>query len=562
MSLTPEQYQRVCIELYSPLSGPQKETLRKAILKAFPEPDDLEMHAEDIDIEPHHYVVNNDTYKKRVHRLLKWAEGNNKLIALLNKLIIENLDNLDLQGEIEQYSVHHLTQCSGIGGLTPETYSKLVQLHQQIEHWEAVLHGCQQTSSEIDAHRPDIVASLSGDEFAPLFKWLLVLRYWLLSLPSVETDQYCLLQFLEHLQRSPKALTHMGHKALTHCLESVQTELGYQSSGPSDSFPVETRISDYRVHGYCVIDIEDFAMTAGKLRYAAWLDVQVWAGDHCLPELGEREPLEQSSDDVAAFHDAGESSTTDCWTPQFEIIQQKLPGWIQRVNDHLLKVCTHIQSVSGCAELPKQSMTIEFCLPWKLLIESVDAWPWISSLGEQTMLGRKHRVVVRSQDRVYNREGLLLQLQKVPEPLSIEQWKQKIDVVKNFQGLRQGDFEQIAQDFRQREHLGLALTCPFCMKQHRAERGKLLASLLAAGVPIVVWSRDPAIRGLSGKLKDLLTREVFVENDRFNFDILLQEVHQQRRGRSRWGAHLALWCDEQPRIVALNQVLEKGQLRA
>ena len=85
--------------------------------------------------------------------------------------------------------------------------------------------------------------------------------------------------------------------------------------------------------------------------------------------------------------------------------------------------------------------------------------------------------------------------------------------MKNFNCLKQGDEVQLADNFSQKQLLGLALTCHFCISQHRAEREKLLAALMLAGVPIVVWSRDHTISRLSSTLKTLLTKETLLENE-------------------------------------------------
>ena len=64
-------------------------------------------------------------------------------------------------------------------------------------------------------------------------------------------------------------------------------------------------------------------------------------------------------------------------------------------------------------------------------------------------------------------------------------------------------------------------------------------------------------------LKTLLTKDTLVENERFNFDKLIHEVHVRRlkSSKSRLEEHLALWCDEQSRILELNKILERGKCR-
>ena len=224
--------------------------------------------------------------------------------------------------------------------------------------------------------------------------------------------------------------------------------------------------------------------------------------------------MEQSfNEGPAQSHTPATTSEADCCTPQLKTIQDKLPGWIQQIENYVAKICGELQRSYGCPNFPHSMITIEFCLPWKLLIESVDAWPWQTFSPQPIMLGRVHRVVVRSGDRIHNNGGALRYLSVVPEPLSIEQWKKSVDVVKNFNCLKQGDEVQLADNFSQKQLLGLALTCHFCISQHRAEREKLLAALMLAGVPIVVWSRDHTISRLSSTLKTLLTKETLLENE-------------------------------------------------
>lgn len=506
-------------------------------------------------------IVEKGTGEEMVFDLLVRMESETRLVELLNTLAIDNPDNGQLQEELEQYSASFLEQVSELGGLSAITFTRLVQLHQHIQTWEIVISCCQLVSSEIDAHGPEVVVSLTGDKFATVFKWLIVLRYWVYSLTSVEPDQYCLLQFLTYVKESPDALAPSGHPLLTECIETLQTELGCELTVPSPPLPLIDEQADYKVHGYCVIDIAGIDLRTKKLNYSAWVDIQVFAGGQHLTELRTKKELEYSLEPSLP---ATATSQADGSVPPLQIIQDKLPDWIQQVDDRVLEVCRKIRKSQDSSRLPPSDITIEFCLPGALLIEGVDAWPWQTFYQQQTILGRAHRVVVRSHDRIHNHGQLLRKLSAVPEPLSIEQWKECVDVVKNFQCLKRGDTEQIAQELRQKEHLGLALTCPFCMSQHRAEQKKLLAVLMTAGVPIVVWSRDHKINQLSRMLKTLLTKETLVENERFNFDKLIHEVRERRlkSSKSRLEEHLALWCDEQSRIFELHEMLEQGQMRA
>lgn len=497
--------------------------------------------------------------EERVFELLERMEADTRLIELLNVIAVAKPGNLHLRNQIEQYSASFLEQISVLGGLATTTLTELVQLHQYIQSWDDVLRCCQITSPEIDGHGPEVVASLGGNEFAPVFKWLIVLRYWVARLPSIESDQYCLLQFLGHLQQLPEVLAPAGQTQLERCISTIQAELQCEPIAPSMAPLQNAQEKDFRVHGFCIIDIE---LTEGSLRYDAWLDVQVTAGEQRLRKMSKRQRLEQAviEDSATTHHPDGTSTAVWC-TPQLQVLQEKLSGWVKQVDQHLLNRCIEIQQAQDCSRLPDPEITIEFCLPSYLLVESVDAWPW-TSLGQPTLLGRTHRIVVRSRDRIYNNAGLLRRLSPMPAPLSVEQWEQQVDVVKNFQCLNRGDVEQVAQGLKQKEHAGLVLTCPFCLQQHRSERAKLLEALLMAGIPIVMWSREHTISRLSSTLKALLTRDTLIENERFNFDILLHEVREQRRIRGELGNHLALWCDEPPRILELHKVLEEGQLGA
>lgn len=200
---------------------------------------------------------------------------------------------------------------------------------------------------------------------------------------------------------------------------------------------------------------------------------------------------------------------------------------------------------------------IEFFLPYELLTDKVDQWQFQISPLLKRKLCSKYKITVRSWDRMRDPQlGFVRQ-----------EWREKWDAFQKASEQRAIFWLENPNDYQQ-QHLYDELTHP--QKKHsclgltfvppvgRGEKAKksLLATILMAGVPVMLWSRKSqqphhTIAEIKQELEQVLCPE--------NLDKLPDIVHALRieaHAEPHLGCHLALFWDDpnrQPKRVNQNQ---------
>lgn len=200
---------------------------------------------------------------------------------------------------------------------------------------------------------------------------------------------------------------------------------------------------------------------------------------------------------------------------------------------------------------------IEFFLPYEILTDKVDQWQFQISPFLKRKLCSKYKIVIRSWDRMRDPQlGFVRQ-----------EWREKWGAFQKASEQRAIFWLENPNDYEQ-QHLYDELTHP--QKKHsclgltfvppvgRGEKAKksLLATILMAGVPVMLWSRKSqqphhTIAEIKQELEHVLCSE--------NLDKLPDIVHALRieaYTEQHLGCHLALFWDDpnrQPKRVNQNQ---------
>ncbi|HBB30699.1 MAG TPA: hypothetical protein DDZ80_27045 [Cyanobacteria bacterium UBA8803] len=148
-------------------------------------------------------------------------------------------------------------------------------------------------------------------------------------------------------------------------------------------------------------------------------------------------------------------------------------------------------------------------------------------------------------------------LHKLSDMASVQQKFEQVDCWERLKNIQQ---KSVNQPFP-----GLTLTCPLCLDQYQEQRENLFAWMLAAGVPMALWSRCCDLADLQQKMDELLTADTLCQLDQLWEDQLLEQIKKSRQLANddrHLGHHLAIWCDRPNRLIELKQFLETGRLSA
>jgi hypothetical protein len=201
-----------------------------------------------------------------------------------------------------------------------------------------------------------------------------------------------------------------------------------------------------------------------------------------------------------------------------------------------------MHQLSGDPEVEISELTIEFILPRSLLDHAVEMWEWTTP-GTVSRIGVDYPVVVRDLPRMRNR-------------LFHARWRRRcLPLHEPDRGMPAGSVRivQFGPDEDEDDYADLLRDPdrPICLVvrgEHVVERlASRLSGWLSAGVPVVVWCRDPrASSRFDAKLPELLIDG--------GVHLLPAGVRQLRRDASglgfpasHVGMHITLLWDEERR---------------
>jgi hypothetical protein len=549
------------------LTGRQREEFSQALQRAMPDPGNLAIAIEaEFDLPYNEVTQGADVYSQACFNLVGWASAHGKLTELAGMVAIRVPGNPEVQDFLNQ---HWLTLLKLETQTLPDSLLDSLSRHLQcMNDFVAVAECCYCTWPSIETHRPLVLQALKNAECCHTAKWLIVLSLWLKKMPHQSDGSPYILSFVQRLQDCMDIDAQL-REALAGWLTQAVTQ-GITAFPATQTLNSEQKERLQQIQGYCVIDI-DILETQANFIYRCQLHIQVGANN----EFGENQALpiaNKPADDLPPLPNESPALTSEeaiCRCPKFLPVRQQMGFWLTQVQQRLADKCADLKLRYGLAARPEHDLLVEFCLPWEHLVESVDAWEFVVEVRrrlQQINLGRKYRVVVRSRDRIQDRYGEINQLNKIWNNnqellqggvITPEDWTSLTPILANLEPLRLADDAQLAAEFE--NYVGIGVSGPLCCVEQNDCREKLLNGALEAGVPVVVWSRDPEIEHLETQLReDLLAIDCF-----HDFNILMERTVDKRALASPQqplGYHLAVWCDEPRRIEALNELSSKARL--
>nr|WP_243147556.1 hypothetical protein [Scytonema sp. UIC 10036] len=214
-------------------------------------------------------------------------------------------------------------------------------------------------------------------------------------------------------------------------------------------------------------------------------------------------------------------------------------------------------------------LTIEFFLPYEYLATTVEQWKvreGSSRWQKLKEIGKKHRVVVRSLDRLEDSD-LLNRLVKTWQEAEIFLQKNPSEEdiqakIENLDCLVGCNWDNLTRRLESLQKMTLKLPCVMsgCEASSKPTHlSRLFESGLLGGTPIIFWSRRCNLSGSN----------VFSEMDRLlkaemlsNLDLFLEEVMKIRKAApdaQHLGSNLAILCDEPKRLRQIKKLLKENK---
>jgi hypothetical protein len=510
-------------------------------------------------------ISRQDTYPNVIFNLVKWARDHSKLRDLVIAASIENPGNPELRDFVEQHLQLLLELDSN--PISSESLSSLIQLLKSINDFDGIiLSASAQTLPDLDINHPDLRKQLVSNELIPAVKWLVLLELFLKRYGSNVDGQLHIVTFIQNLEI---LIDGASKTALTRWLHDLPGEL--QPAAPESSTAHQARPSDAALRNpqvHFVITVEPPEITAQTEQYSVTGYLIIRLGDDeqftQFHVLSLSPPLSTDSDEATVSRQ--QTKAIFCTLQQ---IEKCLPDWLLQAQTAIHTQCTELQRTYQLEFRPVYDLTVEFWVPFEHLTVDADTWKIygkpVRFKRPGLLVGQEYRVVVRSYDRFDDPDALneLTRTWQAIESLSLSSSDtptgsrnvHHLDSWPRWAALRQ----QVQQQ-QQQVCLGLSLTCPLCLQEHKSQREDLFAWILEKGIPIALWSRCPDLAdtrkaGLQQKMQTMLTTDILSQLDQ-----LLENLKQTRNSAPE--DQLTLWCDEPKRLIGLKQFRERGRLGA
>jgi hypothetical protein len=542
------------------LNVSQRKALRAALISAFPRQELLELMLEDeLEEDLNRITHGQSNYDLVVRDLVKWAEGQGRLIELVVGASRQNPGN----PEVRSFVTGSLVTLLGLesDNLSMNHLEALAIALQPIQDLEWITSCCCQTWAEIHIHRPQALKDLENPDLSLSVKWLVVLKLWLNEYRQRPDGTPCILDFVDRLRHYPKCPKEQQQR-LSSLLAELQAELDYCLPTPTQALPFDQDKKIKSVQGYFLITVQipiTQAEESDRIFIQGFLSIKTDGQDSPSTLIPLQDLNVQTSVSSSSSGAQGGISGT------LQQLEQQFPQWVHQAEERLSSECRGLRDAYSLPTLPSYKLTIEFFLPYEYLAEAVDLWEVsrpVLRRREMVAVGKKHRVVVRSSDRLQDGE-LLNRLIQTWE--GIDAFLQNVQTEQSLQGklatltsLDCCELDALIQQFKQ--CLGLMLVCPVCIPELQVQRETVFLAALEAGVPIALWSRRHDLPNLSKELGAFLVLEYLRD-----LELLLEQVYN-KRGRAftddDLGRHLAILCDEPKRIERLRQFFDSGRLSA
>jgi hypothetical protein len=345
-------------------------------------------------------------------------------------------------------------------------------------------------------------------------------------------ERYSVLTLVEHLLKE-SSLDNDIKQQLNEWLHKIAPNLNRQQGGAEQTSLHESRQSTLgALQAYLMITVNPEKSKA-KVRVSGTL--------LCISPTGERKEIP-----VYLNPESNERGVLCTW--------KKLPDTLEKfikksIEDELERLANELECVS-------YDLTIELFLPSEYLCEPVDCWKIKDDFDNPVCLGSKHRLVLRSYDRVA-KPGLKNNFSQswhsakafLNQNPDVESLQKKI---KRLDKINCNRLTGLEEELRQK--IGLKVIC--ALPDHPQEKLNFFRAILKSGIPIAFWTRS----------RELCSNEAILGIDQFltlelllNSCNLLEKVRIERAlafedcemPEKHWGRHLSVLWDDWERMPTL-----------
>ena len=198
-----------------------------------------------------------------------------------------------------------------------------------------------------------------------------------------------------------------------------------------------------------------------------------------------------------------------------------------------------------------ETFIIELFMPLEYLDKNIDNQEIPGGFGEQIAIGDKYKFIIRSRERITEEDGEFLdklyrkcenfshKFEDIPQKNSFQKW--------NWSAC---NFKQIENYWRDNSILGTKIICG--LPENYKLKRQFFTSIIRAGVPICLWTRDENIPNIENQFNEIFTCTLESLHD---LDALFksvwkfrQKAYEEENKENYLGYHLGFWCDNPYRI--------------
>jgi len=480
-------------------------------------------------------IKSGETYHDRIFNLIdSWAVAQGKVKQLILATAYWGSDNIRIQEFVEDH-IENLIDLD-TNSLSKYSLVELISALKQIDDFTEILNvGRSILPEKVAFDRPQAVQDLGQPKLSNWFKCFILLKLLVEDYPQFDEEHLSVFILVDHLLKK-SSLDDAAKQILRAWLDQVTSSFNHQTGKPKQYSLAPSLPASGGLQAYLMIMVSP---EKNKLRATASLLCIAPTGMkkeipvHLNPESSERGVL-----------------TTQKKLPQIvaQFIQQSTSIELERSENKL-----------GCAYY---ALTIELFLPIRYLCEPIDRWEIKDDFDNPVSLGSKHRLVVRSYDRVI-RPGLRNAFSEAW--YRTQDWlgqnsesavlNSKIYHLAKIDCVRLGALKE-----ELKEKIGIKITCS--LPESEAEMLKFLQAMLESGVPMGTWTRrcERLASNVEEEIDQFWTYELILNPGEF-----LEKVRSVRASAfddqealdKHWGGHLTVLWDDLERMPTL-EPLQKG----
>ena len=507
------------------LQGSERKQIREAIIKAFPEPGDLEIFLDDIEISLD-AIAEGKNYTQVVYNLIKWSESNNKLEQLIEGLCQERPKNEEFK-KVRNYLFSILGHVGIENDNCPisiEQFNNVFLVFTEID-LDILKRVCKETL-ENSSKSQDIFGSfpeLINPKSLVIFKTIFLENNY-----KNDKDIPCIIEFVERLSKEREVSSNIRDK-LDYWVEIIAKELNINLP----SYEKQKIFTFIALNSYLLITVTPNSTDT------FYLQAELIPNYSTNDTNSERIKLEVNND----------SPNIEC---SLSDVVDNIYKFIRIAKTEYLNKYRHYK------------LNIEIFLPLQFIDANLDLEDVSIGLDKKRPFGSEYKLLVRSLDRFISNDGeyvnrLYLKWEQ------FNRWIQNriepTDIPNKIHHIYEVDdcnWEEIETELELEEKFGVKITC--CLPENDVDKEDLFIAILRGGIPIFLWTRCN-LPNIDNDFNQLLKVDFFqTESTRIeSVWRLRKKAHAKQDKENHLGYHLGFLCDN-PHRVPFNLMLQNQTL--